>query len=92
MLTKVERVLDERVRPKLASHGGGVDAVGLQDGILTIRLTGCCSGCPASQMTINELVKAEVMAALPEIKDVQVDSQISPDMLEFAKRLLRRDS
>ena len=46
MLEMIERILEEKVRPQLAAHGGGIESVGCEDGIYRFRLLGQCSGCP----------------------------------------------
>ena len=48
---EIERALDERVRPRLRLHGGGVELVCLRGGVLRVRLTGACSGCPSAALT-----------------------------------------
>ena len=53
MKEKVEEVL-ETVRPSLIADGGNVELVDVDDeGIVRLRLTGHCAGCPMSQMTIS---------------------------------------
>ena len=50
---KVEDAL-ESVRPFLVADGGDVELVGINDsGIVEVRLTGACVGCPMSQMTLR---------------------------------------
>jgi Fe-S cluster biogenesis protein NfuA len=52
MHEKVEEVLDQ-IRPHLQADGGDVELVDVQDGVVTVRLTGACHGCPMSQMTLK---------------------------------------
>ena len=63
MNEQVEKVLEE-VRPMLALHGGNVEFVKFEGGIVHVRLLGMCQGCPLSQLTlkagIEELLKAKV--------------------------------
>lgn len=88
MLEKIEKVLEEKVRPALLAHEGNVQVISFEDGILKIRLTGQCSGCPSAQLTTEELIAKKVMDEIPEIKDVVLVNEISPELLEFAKKLL----
>lgn len=88
MLEKIEKVLEEKVRPALLDHEGNVQIVSFEDGILKIRLTGQCSGCPSAQITTEELIAKKVMDEIPEIKDVVLVNEVSPELLEFAKKLL----
>ena len=83
-----EKVLEERVRPRLADHSGNIEIVSLEDGVLKVQFTGQCSGCPSAYLTLEEVVKEEVMEHIPEISDVILDTGVSEDMLLFAKKFL----
>lgn len=88
MLDKIEDVLEKKVRPSLLDHEGNVQIVSFEDGILKIRLTGHCSGCPSARITTEELIAKEVMEAVPEVKDVVLINEVSPELLDFAKKIL----
>ena len=90
MLEIIAKVLEEKVRPQLLAHEGNVRIVEFQDGILRIRLTGQCSGCPSAKITTEELIGSVVMAEIPEVKDVVLVNEVSPELLEFAKKILNR--
>lgn len=55
MKDKIEAVLNERVRPALAGHGGGVELVKVEDNKVYVKLQGGCRGCPGARMTIKNL-------------------------------------
>jgi Fe-S cluster biogenesis protein NfuA len=59
----VEKAL-EKIRPMLQRDGGDVELVEVDNGVVKVRLTGACKGCPMSQMTlkngIERLLKQEV--------------------------------
>lgn len=86
---KIEQVLDDRVRPKLLDHEGDIKIISFEDGILRVQLIGQCCGCPAANITTEEVVKKEVMEAMPEIKDVVLDDGITEDMILMAKQFLK---
>lgn len=88
MLEKIEKVLEEKVRPSLLNHEGNVQVLEFEDGILKIRLTGQCSGCPSAKLTTEELIGKTVMEEIPEVKDVVLVNEISPELLDFAKKIL----
>ncbi|SIO34617.1 NifU family protein [Halodesulfovibrio marinisediminis] len=68
---KVEAALD-KVRPYLQNDGGDVELVDITErGIVTVRLTGACKGCPMSQMTLRNTVERFVLKAVPEVKAVE---------------------
>ncbi len=69
-----EKVLDalESVRPYLKADGGDVELVDIkEDGIVEVRLTGACVGCPMSQMTLRAGIERALMRDVPEIKRVE---------------------
>jgi Fe-S cluster biogenesis protein NfuA len=68
----VEKALQERVRPHLALHGGDIELADVKDGIATVKLKGMCLGCPMAQMTLANVVEKEIMAAVPQIKRVEI--------------------
>jgi Fe-S cluster biogenesis protein NfuA len=67
MKEKVQQAI-EKIRPMLQRDGGDVELVDVQDGIVTVRLRGACSGCPMSQMTlkngIEKFLKREVAGVI----------------------------
>jgi len=71
MREKVESVLD-KVRPMLQGDGGDVELVDITDnGIVQVRLTGACKGCPMSQMTLKNGIERIVLKEIPEVKAVE---------------------
>ncbi len=71
MREKVETVLD-KVRPMLQSDGGDVELVDVTDkGIVQVRLTGACKGCPMSQMTLKNGIERIILKEIPEVKGVE---------------------
>ncbi len=68
---KVEKAL-ETVRPYLIADGGDVELVSInENGIVKVRLTGACVGCPMSQMTLRAGIERALMRDVPEIKRVE---------------------
>lgn len=66
---KVNEVLD-KIRPSLKADGGDVELVDVEDGVVKVRLTGACGGCPMSQMTLKMGIERLLKQELPEIKEV----------------------
>lgn len=69
MKENVETVL-EQIRPALKADGGDVELVGVNDGVVSLRLTGACSGCPMSAMTLKMGIERILKEKLPEVKEV----------------------
>jgi len=70
MKEKVEKALN-RIRPALQADGGDVELVGIEDGIVKVRLTGACGGCPMSQMTLKMGIERHLKKEVPEVKSVE---------------------
>ena len=71
MKARVEAVL-AKIRPSLQADGGDVELVEVTDaGIVRVRLTGACKGCPMSQMTLKNGVECMIVAEVPGIKAVE---------------------
>jgi len=66
---KVDKVLD-KIRPSLMADGGNVELVDVEDGVVKVRLTGACGGCPMSQMTLKMGIERLLKQELPEIQEV----------------------
>jgi Fe-S cluster biogenesis protein NfuA len=65
----VEKSLD-KIRPSLQADGGDVELVDVEDGVVKVRLTGACGGCPMSQMTLKMGIERILKRDIPEIKEV----------------------
>ena len=69
---RIRETLDKEIRPNLQADGGDVALVGVgDDGVVQLRLTGACSGCPFSAMTLAIGVEQRLKAAVPEVVRVQ---------------------
>ena len=59
------------VRPNLQADGGDVELVDVsEDGVVKVRLTGACHGCPMSQMTLKNGIEKIITQQVPGIKEV----------------------
>lgn len=74
MNEKVSLALDE-VRPALQRDGGDCELVEVTDeGVVKLRLTGACAGCPMSQMTLKMGIEAHLKEKCPEVTSVEAVS------------------
>ena len=69
MKDKVEQVL-EKIRPVLIADGGNVELVDVKDGIVSVKLTGACSGCPMSTMTLKNGIERLLKEEIADVKEV----------------------
>jgi Fe-S cluster biogenesis protein NfuA len=67
---EVVKALDE-IRPNLQADGGDVELVDVtDDGVVKVKLTGACRGCPMSQMTLKMGIERFLKKSVPDIKEV----------------------
>jgi len=69
MREKVEAALS-RVRPVLQADGGDVELVEVSDGVVKLRLTGACGGCPMATLTLRAGIERVLKEQVPEVKEV----------------------
>lgn len=68
---KVQDALD-KVRPSLQADGGDVQLVDVEDtGLVKVKLTGACGGCPMSQMTLKMGIERILKQNVPEVTAVE---------------------
>ncbi len=70
MKEKIEKALAD-IRPSLQADGGDVELVDVENGIVKVRLTGACGGCPMSQMTLKQGIETYIKKEVPEILSVE---------------------
>ena len=71
MRERVEAVMNE-IRPMLQADGGDVELVDVtEEGVVKVRLTGACGGCPMSQITLRSGIERRLKEAIPEVQRVE---------------------
>ncbi|MCX6012069.1 MAG: NifU family protein [Chloroflexi bacterium] len=69
MKEQVETALKD-IRKVLQADGGDVVLIDVKDGIVKVKLTGACGGCPMSQMTLKMGIEKELKKKVPGVKEV----------------------
>lgn len=64
-----EEALDS-VRPYVESHGGQVELLAVDDGVVTVRMSGACQGCAASAMTLRRGIETALREHVPGFREV----------------------
>jgi len=72
---RVTEALDS-VRPFLASHGGNVELLSVQDGVARLQLQGSCNGCPSSAATLEHALREAIDAAAPDLLGLEVEGAV----------------
>jgi len=69
---RVRRALDE-VRPYLASHGGDVELLDIEEGVVRLRMQGSCHGCASSAATLSLAIEDAIHKAAPDVAGVEAE-------------------
>jgi Fe-S cluster biogenesis protein NfuA len=67
---QVEAALEE-LRPRLQADGGDIEFMGVNEGVVKVKLKGACAGCPMSTMTLKMGVESYLKKKIPEIVRVE---------------------
>ncbi len=67
----VQRLLDEEINPAVASHGGHISLVDVQEDIVYIRLEGGCQGCGMADVTLKQGIETAIIREMPDITAVR---------------------
>ncbi|HEY3490395.1 MAG TPA: NifU family protein [Candidatus Deferrimicrobiaceae bacterium] len=70
MKAEVQKVLD-KIRPALQADGGDVELVDVEGGVVKVRLTGACGGCPMATMTLKGGIEATLKREIPAVERVE---------------------
>jgi len=70
MRTDVEKVLG-KIRPALQADGGDVELVDVEGGVVKVRLTGACGGCPMANVTLKNGIEALLKREIPSVDRVE---------------------
>ena len=68
--TRVQQVLDEMINPGVASHGGFVELLDVQDDNVFIRMGGGCQGCGAADVTLKMGIERLIREQVPQVREI----------------------
>jgi len=68
---RVQRVIDERVNPGVAMHGGQIKLVDIRDNVVYVSMGGGCQGCGMAGVTLTQGIKEMIKESAPEVVDVR---------------------
>jgi len=69
MREKVEATLSQ-IRPALLADGGDVQLVDVSNGVVKVKLSGACRGCPMATITLRQGIERVLKEQVPEVKEV----------------------
>jgi Fe-S cluster biogenesis protein NfuA len=86
--TRVRQALD-KVRPYLRSHGGNVELLSTEGGVVRLRLQGSCDGCPSSAVTMKSSIEEAIYEKAPDVAGIEVAAVEESVPVAVDKDLLR---
>ncbi len=67
----VQRLLDDEINPSVATHGGYIDLLDVNDGVAFIHMGGGCQGCGMAEVTLGQGVRVAILERFPQITEVR---------------------
>ena len=90
MTQHLEELLETLVRPALREHGGDVELVRYENGVLRLKMLGRCAGCPGATLTNETLIEGQLKPLLPELREVILVHAVSDSLLAHARDMMTR--
>ena len=87
---RVRKVVDERIRPSLFSHGGDVRIKEIKGTDVGFVFLGACRTCPSAQITLEDTIDKTLRMEIPEVGRVYLINETSEDLLDLARKLMTR--
>ncbi len=63
---KIEKVIDESIRPALRHDGGDIEVIDVKDDLVYCKLMGACAGCPGATATLKLMVERTLKESVNE--------------------------
>lgn len=67
---RVNDLFEQQVNPMVARHGGRVELIDVQDGVVLLRMGGGCQGCGMASVTLRQGIEGILMEHIPEVKGI----------------------
>ena len=78
IVKNIAEVMEQYVTPAVAQHGGEVNFVSFENGSVLVELSGACSGCAGSTMTLKHGIEQMLTQLVPEVNSVEgIDDPLS---------------
>lgn len=68
----------ESIRPYIHSHGGNVEILDVQEGVVRVRMSGACAGCTASAITLQQGIEDALREGFSGFAHVEVEENDAP--------------
>ncbi len=71
MKDQIEHIITKEIAPNLQADGGNIELIDVKDGVVKVKLTGSCAGCPMSKMTLQWGVERVLKQKVPGVVRVE---------------------
>jgi|GEM_PF-300356 Thioredoxin-like proteins and domains len=83
---KICDLLEDKVNPRLRSHGGCASFCVYEEGVLHVHMLGQCANCPAAVPENETLIFDELKNEIPGLQRVQIITGVSEELLGWARK------
>lgn len=73
VINLAQAVADSYIRPTLNRDKGDIELLGFDNGVLRLKFTGHCAGCPFAQNTLNNVIAKAFNRLIPNIKEIRLE-------------------
>jgi Fe-S cluster biogenesis protein NfuA len=70
IVKKIKELIETYVKPAVEMDGGNIEFKSWEDGVVTVKMQGACSGCPSSTVTLQAGIEGMLKRMVPEVKQV----------------------
>ena len=71
MFDSADQILLREINPSVASHGGQIELIDVQDGVVVLRLMGGCQGCGMAAVTLRQGIEAHFRRTIPGFQGIR---------------------
>jgi Fe-S cluster biogenesis protein NfuA len=75
VVKRIKELLENYVKPAVEMDGGAIQFKDYEDGTVTLKLQGSCSGCPSSMITLKAGIEGMMKRMIPEVKEVVAEAE-----------------
>ena len=83
IVKNITDVMEQYVAPSVAQHGGEVNFVSFKNGAVLVELSGACSGCAGSTITLKHGIQQMMISLIPEVTEVEGIDDLSSTVTPF---------
>jgi Fe-S cluster biogenesis protein NfuA len=71
MFEVVDEMFRTQINPAVAQHGGRIDLVDVENGVVVVRMMGGCQGCGMANVTLRQGIEASLRRTVPGFQSIR---------------------